>query len=172
MDTTAKEPAVRLIRQEPSIYNELRQLAETNRELCATISSAILQSDLMYKRLGECIFLLEVLNKTWGRSYLEDWILQNWPHMSSDMRDKISYGAYSPEALSTDFVTHLFLSPASSVRDKHLLLAGLASSAEKRGCDSLVLQLATDLASSVDVAKEPSLEAFLRSVVESFSAAR
>lgn len=158
----------RILRRDFDALDDLERLAEHAPQEAAPIAEAVLTAPGERDDAAVCIVMLEVLNRTRGRNAVEEWLLGCWESFDELTRSNVACGASSPEALSTDFAVRLFQLPQTSVQNRHLLVAGLASSALHRHCESLVLDLIDRIGSYDDPHRQRILEQFRSNVEESF----
>lgn len=68
-------------------------------------------------------------------------LLAEWPQIDESPKRAICYGAYLAEAMPESLVVTLFFAHGSGVSERHLLVAGLASTAEARRCERTIARL-------------------------------
>lgn len=71
----------------------------------------------------------------------EQRLLRGWPTFTETQKRAICNGAFNEDAMPESLALQLFFAPESSVSDRHLLLAGLASTANSRHCEKKVVEL-------------------------------
>ena len=158
----------RILRRDFDALDELERLAERAPQEAAHIAEAVLTAPGERDDAAVCIVMLEVLNRTRGRDAVQEWLLGHWESFDGPTRSNVACGASSPDALSTELAVRLFHLPQTSVRNRHHLVAGLASTARQRRCESLVLDLVDRIGSYDDPHRQSILEEFRSSVEESF----
>ena len=87
--------------------------------------------------------------------------------LDAQARRKVAYGAHDNKALSTNLILQLFRHGASTVKDRHLLVVGLAASAESRGASEQVLTLLPDIGTYEDPAVQARLDQFIDNAKQS-----
>ena len=160
--------ANRIRHHDVSLDSDLRDLAANDLESCVDFLRTILFSECLYMECGASCYVLEQLQKLGGKTQSEAWILQHWNTFTDDEKRRVCYGAASIEAISTDLALTLFQSNYSTLDDKQLLLAGLASTAEIRNCEATVYDLADELSSSAAKENRPNMSYLIQQIQDSF----
>ncbi len=159
----------RIRHHDQSLDNELQELARVDPMDCVQLLRAVLFSDALYMEVGACAYVLAQLRKLFGSDSMDSWLSEKWSTFSDEERSRICYGSMSKEAMPTETAVRLFASPATSLKDKHQLLAGLASSAEVRHCESLVYNLANQLATNTPLSASPRLADLIENIRLNFA---
>lgn len=153
---------------EPSAFSEFSMLVRGSPEDYEALIREFIASDEDSHNVDLCIHMLRSLFEI-ERDRNERWILHEWPKMGWLQRRKVAYGAHDATALTTDFALKLFNHSSSEVADRHLIAAGLASTARTRGTSEIVLSMLPKIGKYENAEKQATLNDFIQSAVRSFS---
>jgi hypothetical protein len=155
----------KFLKCDPEGFDELRVLADSKP---AETSGGIREFILNAEPHDYTDELMALLVRIEGLEAVESWIVAGWPEFSGQTKLKIIYPwSHDPAGMSTGLALRLFESPASTVRERHSIFAGLAVTARNRGVESLVLELASRIGRYEDAIKERQLESFIADVKQS-----
>lgn len=157
-----------LLTYDEQTLTNLESMVVNEPRACADVMWSVLLSDARDDP-GICCFALEMLGRALGQKAVEERIFRDWRDLRPEIRRNIAYGAADARALSTHVVAFLFESPASEVSDRHVLAAGLASTADARSCKDLVLALVPKIGNYSEPQRESSLAEFKAGVLRAFA---
>ena len=138
--------------------------------LCSEIITTLLLSQEWGDDPSLCGYAMQHLQKMWGPSRVAEWITGLWPSLPWIVKRKILYciGYSSDCCISTDLALRLFEHPAASVNDRHLILAGLAATAEARDCVALLFELIPKIGRHNDPERQATLDGLVRDIHRSY----
>jgi hypothetical protein len=101
-------------------------------------------------------------------------IEREWPRLSESQKHAICRGAYVAEAMPSELALRLFHARGSGVSERHLLLAGLASTAVARHCEGIVFSLVDKVGTyPADLEhRQSSLNGLIEDIKRTFAPAR
>lgn len=119
----------------------------------------------------ECVRLFKDVQGVLGGRALEAHVETTWDTLSSNGRRNLAYAAHDPSVLSTRLLVRLFRRQASTVEDRHRLLAALAASARHRtDAAGEIKGLVEEVGAYSDDRRQRTLNRFLAAVREAFPA--
>jgi len=120
--------------------HDLESYAADNPDLCVEIVKSLLLSQSWGDDPSLCSFAVQQITKAGAAGEFADWVANSWPSLPWLARRKILYcvGDDQTVTISTELASRLFHHPATSVAERHLILAGLAVTAKQRNCVGLV----------------------------------
>lgn len=166
-DTNWTEVLWLAARNDPTAMQQVDELAANHPAYCSELIRAFILSDDHADEMGACD-LLNLLTTLGGLSAVEKWIKENWPTIGSAGKRKICSWAYIPEGMPTKLALWLFDNEKTTVQERHLLAAGLASSASQRSVESVVLELLPRIGRYDDAQRQRTLDGFIESALKSF----
>jgi hypothetical protein len=111
--------------------------------------------------------LLAMLYESLGADYVDKSVFAKWPTMSDVGKANVCYGAGLPKVLPTGLAFSLFFSPFSTVRERHMIAGGLATSAQERGIQKIVLWLLTQIGTYSSELEQEGLQQFISDATRS-----
>lgn len=154
-------------RNDPGAIQQLDELVAKDAALCSERIREFVLSDDYEDEMGTCD-LLNRLARLDGLSVVVEWIANNWATVGSAGKRKICSWAYIADGMPTKLALSLFDNEKSTVRERHLLAAGLASSASQRSVESEVLELLPRIGKYDDPQRQRTLDGFIESARKSF----
>ena len=139
------EIIVRLGKQDPVAEHEFIRWSKEDPTMCGEVSEMFFLSNIACDQPAICILVMRGFVLACGRAHVESYILSRWATLHGLLRRKIAYCASDQYAMSTEFAETLFRHHESRVDERHLIVAGLASSARERRSGKVVLQLLPDV---------------------------
>jgi len=115
-----------------------------------------------------CFELLELVASTVGRDEIETRLLAEWDRLPHGIRRNLINGFAKGNIVSMNIATQLFDRPSTTVRERHMMLATLASCRHDESPQT-ILSMAQRIGAYEDVDRQAQLEAFVDSVVASYN---
>jgi len=159
----------RLKRQEEDAFRELEHMSSHDPNRFRQFCYEFIMAGTYWEETVLCGFLMKTLAKAIGQTEAENWIRTEWNSMAELPRRTIAHCLQYPElALSTELAMELFRSPSTTSWERHLIVAGLASTARYRHCEALVLELADQIGQHEDPVRQATLEQLIKTVEDNF----
>src|SRR5579871_3253748 len=111
--------------------------------------------------------VLSSLYNSLGTDHVNKSIFAKWSTMSEVGKRNVCYGAGIPAALATELAYCLFFSPFSTVKERHIIAAGLALSAQERGIQKAVLWLLPQIGAYSSISEQEVLQQFVGDAIRS-----
>ena len=114
-----------------------------------------------------CLELLRIASSCLDRPSLENHLLDVWGSTTSEIRRNLIHGFADSNVVSLSFAVAIFDHPQSTVRERHLILATLASCRHIEA-KQVILSMAGRIGQYEDTNRQDKLEVFVKSVISSY----
>jgi hypothetical protein len=154
--------------RKPGGYERFDQLAILHpKEVAEGIREFVLAPDI-HNDIDDGPYFLSVLAQIDGVLEVANWVRTIWPDCEKLAKAKICYWAHDNNGMPTELAIELFSHPSSSTCERHLLAAGLASTAKTRNAAAIVLELLPRIGRHEDPRRQESLDGFMQNAIRSF----
>lgn len=166
MQLEIRSALAEFLRGELRGLDELRMLAKS----APTETSRAIREFMLTRELTDrSNEFIELLVRIEGLGAVESWIVHGWPEFSHQTKQKVIYPwASDPNGMSIGLAVYLFEHPASTVKERQLLVACLSTSARGRGFEPLVLDLTSRIGRFEDPKLQQALEDFIAGIRQEF----